>query len=105
MNLGTFQVSEKPPQEGSIEHSRTHHPKLWETVDSVCSDFECKTSDLEALAMEIYQSLSFDTDTVFQEWQEDGLFEEKTKSLRQAIKEFLENQTKENLRLIVKVFE
>jgi len=105
MNLEKFQVSENPPQEGSVDYSRVHHPTLWKAIDFVCSGFECKTSDLEALAMEIYQSLSFDTDAVFQEWQEDGLFEEKTKYLQGVVKGFLQNQTKENLRLIVKVFE
>lgn len=55
--------------------------------------------------METYQSLAFDTDAVFKEWQEDGVFEEKTKYLQEAIKGFLNNPTKENVRLITKALE
>ena len=55
--------------------------------------------------MEIYQSLAFNTDVVFEEWKEEGFLEEKTKYLQEVIQSFLHNPTKENLRLIVKVFE
>ena len=71
----------------------------------MCGTSDCKESTLEMLAMETYQSLAFDTDAVFKEWQEDGVFEEKTKYLQEAIKGFLNNPTKENVRLITKALE
>lgn len=105
MNLEKPTQGENNPREGSVEHSRIYHPKLWEIIDFVCNGSKCDAANLDALAMEIYQSLAFDTDTVFKEWEEEGLFEEKTKYLQEVIQSFLHNPTKENLRLIVKAFE
>lgn len=105
MNLEKLFTGENDPQKVSVEHSRIYHPKLWEVIDFVCNDSKCDAENLDALAMEIYQSLAFDTDTVFKEWEEEGLFEEKTKYLQEVIQSFLHNPTKENLRLIVKAFE
>ena len=102
MNLEKPFQGENLVQEGTVEYSRLHHPVLWEMIDSVCSISDCNGSALEVLAMETYQSLPFDTGVVFKEWQEDGVFEEKTKSLQEVIKGFLNNPTKENVRLITK---
>lgn len=105
MNLEKSFTIENNLQKGSVEYSRVHHPKLWEVIDFVCNSSKCDAANLEVLVMEVYQSLAFNTDAVFEEWKEEGFLEEKTKYLQEVIQSFLHNPTKENSRLIVKTFE